>query len=249
MAEKDWYEGIEKEISSLKEKMPKGDYSAYELDALLRVAKRVASLSDGCEVCAESSGKITDAIEGIADWPDASKEQKDGYTHAFRITVKHLEKNHALETARTLGCGGWSGVIGASIATLIGLFTLSNPSMAWFSLVIFPLAWGGFFAGFWKPLIGGTLLVITGLMTMLGYPIIAVNAPGVEQEPMLLIPVAALAGIALLVSGYSFATSPKGRSTKEKSSDTWECEECGAEIAEIDKVCPKCGVEFEGESE
>ena len=28
-ATNDWYEGIEKEISSLKEKMAKGDYSAY----------------------------------------------------------------------------------------------------------------------------------------------------------------------------------------------------------------------------
>ena len=32
---------------------------------------------------------------------------------------------------------------------------------------------------------------------------------------------------------------------KESLPITRECEECGAEIAEADKICPKCGVELE----
>ena len=37
------------------------------------------------------------------------------------------------------------------------------------------------------------------------------------------------------------------RKEKELTPITWECEECGTEISESDKTCPKCGVEFEEE--
>ena len=37
-----WYEGIENEVSLLKNKMSKSDYKLYEVDLLLRVAKGVA---------------------------------------------------------------------------------------------------------------------------------------------------------------------------------------------------------------
>ncbi len=37
------------------------------------------------------------------------------------------------------------------------------------------------------------------------------------------------------------------RKEKELIPITWECEECGADISESDKTCPKCGVEFEEE--
>jgi len=33
-----------------------------------------------------------------------------------------------------------------------------------------------------------------------------------------------------------------------RSKKVYECEECGTEISETNKSCPKCGVEFEGES-
>ena len=95
-ATNEWYLGIEKEISSLKEKMAKGDYSAYELDSLLRVAKRISSLSDECSQCAESKTKITNAVIGLRDWPNTSKEQKESYILIFRTTVNHFGEYHTL---------------------------------------------------------------------------------------------------------------------------------------------------------
>jgi len=92
-----WYEIIEKQINSLKDKMSKGDYSAFELDGLLRIAKRVSSLSAECSQCDEFEAKITSAIANFTDWPNVSKEQKDNYVRTFRNIVKHLENNHRLE--------------------------------------------------------------------------------------------------------------------------------------------------------
>jgi rubrerythrin len=32
---------------------------------------------------------------------------------------------------------------------------------------------------------------------------------------------------------------------EEEEGEIWECAECGSEILEYDKACPKCGVVFE----
>ena len=96
-----WYEGIEKEISSLKEKMNKRDYAVYELNALLRVAKRISSLSDECSQCAELKENITHAISGIAAYRNISKKQKKNYIHTFRVIAKHLKESHSIKIVRS----------------------------------------------------------------------------------------------------------------------------------------------------
>lgn len=100
MEDSDWYESIEKEVGTLKEKMSKRDYSAYELDALLRVAQHIASLSVKCSQCAESKENITNAINGLVDWLITPKEQKDNYIHTFRAIVNHFEQYHPHNISR-----------------------------------------------------------------------------------------------------------------------------------------------------
>jgi hypothetical protein len=146
-----------------------------------------------------------------------------------------------------MGCIITLLIIGAILPTILAVLASSNWSMFWFYLVVAPLAWAGFLTGFYKPFIGGILLIVTGLITIVGYTIIIINTSGVEQESLLLVPLALLIGLVLLASGYSFIPSWKGRFAKERKRDSWECEECGAEIAKTDKTCPKCGVEFEEE--
>ena len=75
MKDSQWYEVIVKEISSLKGKMSKRDYSAYELDGLLRIAKLISSLSIKCSQCAELKENITHAISGIVAYRNISKKQ------------------------------------------------------------------------------------------------------------------------------------------------------------------------------
>ena len=43
-------------------------------------------------------------------------------------------------------------------------------------------------------------------------------------------------GIVFYIIGYR---------QKQRETTRWECEECGTEISESDKTCPKCGVEFD----
>jgi len=103
--------------------------------------------------------------------------------------------------------------IGAILPTLLGLLAIMGTDYQWlmfkYYLVIFSPALAGFLTGYYKPFIGGLLLIVTGFITMVGYSIIALNTSGIEEETLLLVTIALLIGIALLVSGYSFITSQK----------------------------------------
>jgi ribosomal protein L40E len=130
MGNNSWYEGIEKEINSLKEKMSKSDYSTYELDGLLRLSKRILSLSSECSQCAEFKEKITNAISGLTGYPDISKEQKDNYIRTFRTIVKHFEKYHSTQSPLLESVSRYGCIIGllcwlGGIGLLVGAFGLA----------------------------------------------------------------------------------------------------------------------------
>ena len=95
MEDNNWYEGIERGISSLKEKMPKEDYSDYELDLLLRVAKRVAGFSSDCEHCHGHRNDISKLITNLDNISLTNEEEAD-YGRTFRIITNHLKKYHRL---------------------------------------------------------------------------------------------------------------------------------------------------------
>ena len=45
---------------------------------------------------------------------------------------------------------------------------------------------------------------------------------------------------------FDLSSDDSDLSTREDGENSiWECEECGSEITEDDKVCPNCGVVFE----
>jgi hypothetical protein len=95
MEDNDWYDGIEKEIGSLKEKMSKGDSQLYELDLLSRVAKRVASFSSDCEHCQEHRNDISKLVTNLDGLPMKNEDVAD-YGRTFRSILKHLKKRHGL---------------------------------------------------------------------------------------------------------------------------------------------------------
>ncbi len=97
-----WFDSIEKDISTLKLKMGK-DYSEYELDWLLRAAKRVSGLSDECNNCTELQLEITKLVESLATWPDIPDKQKREYKLKLKGIENHLRKHKA--TGFGLGTG------------------------------------------------------------------------------------------------------------------------------------------------
>jgi len=92
----DWYENIEREISSLEEKMTKGDYKLFEVDLLLRVAKRVTSFSSDCEYCQGHRNDISNLVTDLGNLPKMTEEEVAGYGRTFRSILRHLNKHHGL---------------------------------------------------------------------------------------------------------------------------------------------------------
>ena len=96
MVDNNWHRGIEKEISSLKEKMSKGDSKLYELDLLSRVAKHVSGFSSDCEKCQGHSKDISNLVTKLGNLPMTNEDIAD-YGRTFRSILKHLKKRHGLD--------------------------------------------------------------------------------------------------------------------------------------------------------
>ena len=95
MKANNWYEGIEKEIGSLKEKMSKGDFNLYELGLLSRVAIHVAGFSSNCEHCKGHRNDISNLLTKLDNLPMNNEDIAD-YGRMFRSILKHLKKRHGL---------------------------------------------------------------------------------------------------------------------------------------------------------
>jgi len=119
MEDNKWYESIEKEINSLKEKMSEEDYNYYGLGLLLQAAKRVDDFSSECEECDSIKEKITSILACISNWPKTTKEEKENYIQVFRSITEHLKKQHNL---RQKGWPLWIlTIIGGLLGALPGL--------------------------------------------------------------------------------------------------------------------------------
>lgn len=92
----DWYAGIEREISSLKEKISGNDYKLYEVDLLLRAAKRMADFSSDCEQCQAHRNDISNLVTDLGNLPEITKDEVTNYGRTFRNIIKHIEKYHRL---------------------------------------------------------------------------------------------------------------------------------------------------------
>ena len=95
MEDNNWYENVEKEIDSLKEKMSKSDSKLYELVLLSRVAKRVAGFSYRCEHCQGHRNDVSKLITSLDNLP-MNNEGVTEYGITFRNIVQHLKKQHGL---------------------------------------------------------------------------------------------------------------------------------------------------------
>ncbi|MFC1846524.1 hypothetical protein ACFLYS_00485 [Chloroflexota bacterium] len=95
MEDNNWYEGIESEISSLKEKMSRSDSKLFEVDLLSRVAKRVTGFSSDCEYCQGHRNDVSNLVTNLDNLPMTNEDVAD-YGRTFRTIIKHLKKRHGL---------------------------------------------------------------------------------------------------------------------------------------------------------
>ena len=132
MEENDWYESVEKDIGSLKDKMNSSDNKLYELDLLLRVAKRVVGLSSDCEYCQGHRNDISSLVTDLGNLPKMTEQEAVDYGRTFRSILKHLEKHHGFRS-RGSSIALVLLVIGGSISIIMGIISLSPGDMEDFS--------------------------------------------------------------------------------------------------------------------
>jgi len=166
-ATNDWYEGIEKEISSLKDKITKKDYKLYELDLLLRVAKRVVGFSSDCEYCHGHRNDISNLVTDLRNLPEITKEEVANYSRTFRSILKHLEKHHGLHrSVPSLVIPLAIVAIGGLISLIMVPFVLSAEDMAEFGSVGVGLFIGIILLG-----VGVVVGVVLGIFRLFRKPI------------------------------------------------------------------------------
>jgi hypothetical protein len=91
----DWYEGIEREVTSLRDKMSRSDKYLYKLDLLLETAKKVAELSSECKECQGYQNEITNLIAVVKNLPTLNDEGEiPNYSKPFKRITKHLRQKH-----------------------------------------------------------------------------------------------------------------------------------------------------------
>lgn len=137
---------------------------------------------------------------------------------------------------------------------IYGIKTVSTSPFALASALV-PL--GGLILSLYKQHIGGLLIIFSGFLPI----IILANTPGEQYATFGIIILAIFATFPLCVAGgIMIAVAPsekpleslkRGRKYMKlggiKGKVGWFCDKCNAEVAETDKICPNCGVEFKAE--
>jgi hypothetical protein len=96
----DWYEGIAKEIGKIKGRLNPLDQRRYKLPLLLRLAKRVASLSLDCEECQGLKSQITGLSENLAYSSRMTGKEYRSYLTSIKSINRHLKRKHKLVDER-----------------------------------------------------------------------------------------------------------------------------------------------------
>ncbi len=110
---------------------------------------------------------------------------------------------------------------------------------------------GSLILSWYKQRIGGLLIIFSGISPI----IIIINIPSLKSDDFYgigLMAIALFVTLPLCIAGIIIRSAKprkieSKKEEKESTSTARKCKICGAEIAEADKKCPKCGVELEGE--
>lgn len=92
----DWYEGISKGITELKDRLSPSGQRRYKLSLFIRVTRRVASFSTHCEECRSLKSQITKLSEDLIYSPQMTPKEYGNYLTTIKSITKHLKRKHRL---------------------------------------------------------------------------------------------------------------------------------------------------------
>jgi hypothetical protein len=118
----DHYSDIESRIEALKPDLSLKDQKRLRLTMVLRVARRLDSLSLGCETCVghgTAINRLVDSIKGVGEW---QIPEWKAYYRSLDGIIKHLKTaHHLVEEGENLTM--WTGMgvaIGAGVGAAFG---------------------------------------------------------------------------------------------------------------------------------
>ena len=95
-AHDDWYEGISKGISELKDRLSPLDQRRYKLSLFIRVTRRVAGFLTDCEECRSLKSQITGLSEALIYSPQMTPKAYENYLTIIKSITRHLKRKHRL---------------------------------------------------------------------------------------------------------------------------------------------------------
>lgn len=111
----EWHRGIEANVESLRTRLGASDAREYQMDKLLKIARRVDEFSAACAQCHSFKPEIQGLVAELAATPAILKSQKRSYLGRLGRMVDHLHKTHHLISE------GQNLAIWLSIGTALGM--------------------------------------------------------------------------------------------------------------------------------
>lgn len=128
-----WYQRVESDIANLKLTLDKKQAAAFQLDLLLRIARRVDEFSSVCTECEGYKQQVTDLTHDAATLSQVpSKESLKLYRKSISDIAGHLKKEHKLvDQGMYMGVGIAIGAgLGAALAAAIQNYAFSGVGVA-----------------------------------------------------------------------------------------------------------------------
>jgi len=95
-ARDEWYEGISKGISELKDRLNPLGQRRYKLSLFLSITKRVTSFSTDCEECRNLRNQITELSKNLICSQQMTPKEYGNYMTTIKSITKHLKRKHRL---------------------------------------------------------------------------------------------------------------------------------------------------------
>lgn len=96
MSDSIWYKKIELSINEESEKLYKKDFKFYQVDTLLKLSKKIDSLSSDCNECKELKNTIEEVANHLSDYLKGDIASRKKYEKILNSTSNHLKKSHKI---------------------------------------------------------------------------------------------------------------------------------------------------------